>query len=89
MPVSKQFKENFTAIGFFVVSVLVLVVCLVTVLKASRIADTALGILLAAFLGLLLVALVLFGIYQIIAIVFRARAERQKKTPRLDPGAKP
>lgn len=79
MPVSKQFKENFTAIGFFVVSVIVLVVCLVTVLQASQINRTALGILLAIFFGLLLVALVIFGIYQIFAIVIRARAEREKK----------
>ncbi|GEM_PF-3431980 len=78
MPVSKQFKENFTAIGFFVVSVIVLVVCLVTVLQASQINRTALGILLAIFFGLLLVALVIFGIYQIFAIVIRARAEQEK-----------
>jgi large-conductance mechanosensitive channel len=81
MKVSRQFKENFTAIGFFLLSVFVLVVCLVTVLSASRLANTALGILLAVVLGFLLVALILFGIWQIIVIVVRARSEREKKPP--------
>lgn len=83
MPVSRQFKENFTAIGFFLLSVFVLVVCLVTVLRASRLANTALGVLLAIALGLLLVALILFGIWQIIVIIVRARAEREKRNPKM------
>jgi uncharacterized membrane protein (DUF485 family) len=81
MKVSRQFKENFTAIGFFALSVFVLVVCLVTVLSASQIAGTTLGIMLAACFGLLLVALVVFGVYQIVVIVVRARAERDRKPP--------
>jgi uncharacterized membrane protein YqjE len=70
MKVSRQFKENFTAIGFFVLSLVVLLLCVVWVLKASPIAALIFGVLLVIGLS--------FGAYELAARLLKSRAERER-----------